>query len=260
LLPQSGRENIMKSQVRASVGAVLSIGAFVVTQVQAAEIKFLCVNALKTTIEEVAPRFEKASGSTLAITFGSSPELAALIDKGAPFDFVMLPGAGLDDFVRKGKLTARVDLVRSSIGVAIRRGAAKPDLGTVEGFKRMLLAAKSIAYGERSPTGLHLAALLPRLGIAEELKAKTRLLNGPAPAEVVAKGEVEIAMTQVSEILPYAGVELAGTLPAEIALVTDYGFGASAATREGEAVKALVGFLKSAEVAQVIRAKGLEPR
>jgi molybdate transport system substrate-binding protein len=218
------------------------------------------VNALKTTIEEVAPRFEGASGIRLAVTFGSSPQLAALIDQGAAFDLVILPGAGLDDFVRKGKLTARVDLVRSSIGVAIRRGAPKPDLSTVDGFKLMLLAAKSIAYGERSPTGLHLSTLLPRLGIAEEVRAKTRLLAGPAPADVVAKGEVEIAMTQVSEILPYAGAELAGTLPAEIALVTDYGFGASAATRELEAVKTLIGFLQSAAVAEVIKAKGLEPR
>jgi len=256
----------MNSRLRAWIGAAISIGVMSLIQTiaapaaRAAGIKLLCVNAMKTTIEDVAPRFEQASGVKLAITFGSSPQLAAVIDSGAPFDFTLLPGAVLDDLVRKGRLTARVDLVRSSVGVAIRRGSPKPDLATVDDFKRMLLAAKSVAYGERSPTGLHMSTLLPRLGIAEDVKAKTRLLDGPAPADVVARGEVEIAMTQVSEILPYAGVELAGLLPAEIALVTDYGYGVSAATREAEAVGTLIGFLRSAEIAAVIRAKGLEPR
>jgi molybdate transport system substrate-binding protein len=226
----------MNSQFRTWIGAAMIIAAFLTTlaavapAAQAAEIRLLCVNALKTTIEDVAPRFEQASGIRLAIAFGSSPQLAAMIDGGAPFDFTLLPGAVLDNLVRKGRLAARVDLVRSPVGVAIRRGAPKPDLSTVEGFKRMLLAARSVAYGERSPTGLHMRTLLPGLGIAEEVKAKTRLLDGPAPADVVARGEVEIAMTQVSEILPYPGVELAGLLPPEIALVTDYGFGVSAAT------------------------------
>jgi molybdate transport system substrate-binding protein len=216
---------------------------------------------VKTALEELAPRFEKATEHKLTLTFGTAVGLKGDIEKGATVDVAVLTASAIDDLIKQGKLAgSRTDLARSSSGMAVRKGAPKPDISTTEAFKRTLLEAKSIAYVEQGGTGIYLKGLLERLGIAEELKSKTKLLPSTNPAALaVANGEAEIGMTQISEILPYAGAELVGPLPAEIQLYTVFSAGTGAAAKESEPVRAFIRFLTSPAAAPVFKAKGLEP-
>ncbi|MFL5091395.1 MAG: molybdate ABC transporter substrate-binding protein [Xanthobacteraceae bacterium] len=228
---------------------------------QGAEIRVLSSNAVKTALEELAPRFEKATEHKLAFTFGTAVGLKGDIEKGAAVDVAILTASAVDDLIKQGKIAgSRTDLVRSSSGMAVRKGAPKPDISTTEAFKRTLLEAKSIAYVEQGGTGIYLKGLLERLGIADEVKPKTRLLPSTNPAaQAVANGEAEIGMTQISEILPYAGAELVGPLPAEIQLYTVFSAGTGTNAKEHDAAKTLIKFLTSPDAAPVFKAKGLEP-
>ena len=178
------------------------------------------------------------------------------------FDLAILGAPPADDLIKQGKLVAasRTEIARSLAGVAVKKGAPKPDIGTTDAFKRALIDAKSIAYVEQGATGIYLKGLLQRLGIAEQLQAKTKLLPPSNPAAfAVANGEAEIGMTQMSEILPYAGAELVGPLPAEIGLVSVYPAAVATAAKEPDAAKALIKFLTGPAAAAVLKAKGLDP-
>jgi molybdate transport system substrate-binding protein len=228
----------------------------------AAEIKVISSNALKTTLEQLAPAFEKATEHKLAFTFGAAVPLKAAIEKGATFDLAVLTAAAIDDLIGQGKLVAatRAVLASSGAGVAVRKGALKPDIGTVEAFKTALLDAKSVAYVEQGGTGIYLKALLARLGIADALKDKLKPLPPENPAaNAVANGEAEIGMTQISEILPYTGAELVGPFPKEIQLTTSFAAAVGTDARETEAAKALIKFLTGPSAASVFKAKGLDP-
>jgi len=244
-----------------SIFVAIGFAAMVASGAQAAEIKVFSSNAVKTALEELAPRFEKATEHKLAFTFGTAVGLKGEIEKGAAVDVAILTAGAIDDLLKQGKLAgSRTDLVRSSSGMAVRKGAPKPDISTTEAFKRTLLEAKSIAYVEQGGTGIYLKDLLERLGIAEQLKSKTKLLPSTNPAaQAVANGEAEIGMTQISEILPYSGADLVGPLPAEIQLYTVFSAGTGTAAKESEAVRALIGFLTSPAAAPAFKAKGLEP-
>ncbi len=239
---------MMKSVTAAAAGlaAMLTFGA----PASAAEITALVSNALKTTLQELAPQFEKATEHKLKITFGSTDPLKTRIEKGEAVDFAL--------FGKQGKLVAatRAVVARSGLGVAIRKGAPRPDLSTTEAFKNTLLAAKSISYNERGLTGNYLKVLFQRLGIADAVKAKFKDGSG---AELVGKGETEIGLTQASEVALVAGVELGGTLPPEIQNYTVFPAAVTASTKEPDAAKALLKFLATPEAARLMKAKGLEP-
>src|SRR6266849_5163713 len=212
----------------------------------AAEIRVISSNALKTTLEQLAPAFEKATEHKLAFTWGAAVPLTAAID----------------DLIGQGKLVAatRAALANSGAGVAVRKGALKPDITTVDAFKNALLNAKSVAYVEQGGTGIYLKALLQRLGIADALKDKLKLLPPENPAAyAVANGEAEIGMTQISEILPYAGAELVGPFPKEIQLTTSFGAAVGTNARQPEAANALIKFLAAPSAAPVFKAKVLDP-
>ena len=188
--------------------------------------------------------------------------MKAEIEKGASFDLAILTVAGIDDLIKQGKLAGatRAVLANSGAGVAVRKGAPKPDISTVDAFKRALINAKSVAYVEQGGTGIYLKALLPRLGLADALKNKLVLLPPENPAaHAVANGEAEIGMTQISEILPYAGAELVGPLPAEIQLTTTFATAVGANARQSAPAQALIRFLTAPTAAPVFKAKGLEP-
>ena len=223
----------------------------------AADVTLLCSNALKSVLEELGPQFEKASGHRLKI-YGSTGPLKAQIEKGQPFDVAIVGDETIDELLKSGKLASgsRVDIARSGMGVAIRKGAPKPELGTTQAFKQALLKAQTIAYSEGGLTGIYIKGLVERLGIAEELKSKIRFGRG---AEMVSEGKAEIGLTQVSEILPVAGAELAGPLPPEVQQYTVFPAALSAAAIQAEAGQALLKFLKSPGAAKVLKAKGLEP-
>ena len=244
-----------------TIGAALALTVASAWSAQAAEVRVFSSNALKTVLEELAPRFEKATEHKLAFTFGTAVGLKGDIEKGAAFDVAILTAGAVDDLIKQGKMAgARTDLARSGAGVAVRKGAAKPDISTTDAFKRTLLAASSIAYVEQGGTGIYLKGLLERLGIADELKAKTKLLPSTNPAaHAVANGEAEIGMTQISEILPYPGAELVGPLPAEIQLTTVFSLGVGPAPKDADATAALIKFLRSPDAAPVFKAKGLDP-
>lgn len=225
---------------------------------EAAEVTCLCSNALKTVFEELVPQFEKATGHKLAITFGSTNPLKARIEKGEAFDLTILGETAIDDLIKQGKLvaTTRAVVARSGLGLAIRKGAPKPDIGTTETFKRTLLNAKSIGYLEGGLTGTYLKVLFQRLGIADSMQSKHKSTRG---AEAVARGEVELGVTQMSEILHQTGAELAGPLPREIQNYTNFVTAIGAGAKQADAARALLTYLASPDAARVMKANGLEP-
>jgi molybdate transport system substrate-binding protein len=224
----------------------------------AAEITLLCSNALKSVMEELRPGFEKASGHQLKVEYGSTGPLKAAIEKGRAFDVAILSVEATDDLIKSGNLTAssRADIARSAMGVAVRKGAAKPGLATTQAFKQALLNAQTIAYSDGGLSGTYLKGLLERLGIAEQLKSKIRFGRG---GEMVAEGKAEIGLTQVSEILSESGAELAGPLPADIQQYTIFPAAIGATAAHADAGQALLTFLKAPEAAKVLKAKGLDP-
>lgn len=244
--------------VRAAAVLVLALG----TGAQAAEIKVLSSNAVKSVLEELAPQFERATKNNIVFTFDPAAVLKGQIEKGAAFDLAILTDAAIDDLVKQSKISGatRTAFARSGAGVAVRKGAPKPDISTTEAFKRTLLGAKSIGFVEQGATGIYLKSLFQRLGIADELKPKLKMLAGIGAGEAVAKGEVEIGMTQIAEILPYAGAELVGPLPAEIQVYTDFAAGVGANAKEPDGAMSLIKFLGTPAAVAVIKAKGLVPR
>jgi molybdate transport system substrate-binding protein len=218
-------------------------------------------------MEDLGPKFERASGHQLVITFATLTGIVKRVQDGETADVVVIPRQGIDGFVQAGKVAAGnvTVLARSGIGVAVRKGAPKPDISSPEALKRTLLAAKSIAYPNPElggPTSIHFAKMLDRLGIGNEMKPKTvvpKTPGGAAVAALVAGGEAEIGVHQMQELIPVAGIEIVGSLPRD--LQNTYVFSAAIMTgaKEVAASKALIDFLRTPEAAVVIKAKGMEP-
>ena len=248
----------MKTQRVLAVIARLAL-PLLVGQAQAAEIKVLASTAVKTTLEELGPQFEKATSNKVEFDFAPAAVLKAKIDGGAGFDVAILTALVTDGLAGEGKIdTTRTTIAHSGIGVAIHKGASKPDISTTEAFKRALLSAKSVGFTASGATGAYLKTLFEKLGIADELKPKLKLLQGAA-GEAAATGEVEIGMTQISEILPYANAELVGPLPSDVQSYTYFSAAVSVASREADVARAFIKFLAAPAALAVIKAKGLEP-
>jgi molybdate transport system substrate-binding protein len=226
---------------------------------RAGEIKILSGGAMRTLMVEAVPLFERVTGAKVAIQFRLTSVLANEIEAGTTFDIALMPRPELDALVQAGWIAAgtQTDITRSAIGVAVRAGAAKPDIANVEAFKQTLREARSISYSD-GPSGLYIAGLMERLGLANELKSKTRLTTGPV-AELVANGEAEIGLQQIVAILPVKGAELVGPLPDELQNIIVYAAGLSAQPTNEEASRALIAFMATKQVRQIIRAKGMEP-
>ena len=223
------------------------------------QIKILSGGAMKSLMVEVVPLFERANGSKAEIRFALTSVLKKEIEDGAAFDVALLPRPELDALVAAGKIAAGTptDITRSAVGLAVRAGAPKPNIGTVAALKRTLQQARTIGYSD-GPSGTYIADLMVRLGIAEEMKPKTRLTSRPV-AEIVAEGEAQIGMQQIVAILPVKGAELVGPLPSELQNIIVYAAGIAAGSRQSGAARALVAFMATPEVVLMIRAKGMEP-
>jgi molybdate transport system substrate-binding protein len=245
---------------RAMIATVALGMPFLFGQAQAAELKVLSTNALKAVIEALVPQFEKTSENKLTITWNPAAVLKADIEKGAAFDVAFLTVAATDDLAKQGKIdgATRATIAHAGVGVAMKKGAPKPDISTSEGLKTALLNAKSIGYVGQGASGAVIRAMFDKLGIAEQVKPKLKLLTTNAGA-AAASGEVEIGMTQISEILPIAGAELVGPLPKDVQGFTYFSGGVAAASKDKEAAKALIKFLTGADALKVIKAKGMEP-
>ena len=215
---------------------------------------------------ELAPEFERRTGHHLTTIWGASmgttPEaIPVRLERGERADVLIMVGRALDQLDRQKKVTCslRVDLAKSGIGVAVRKGAPRPDISTLAAFKKTLLAASSIAYSD-SASGEYLSKVLfPRLGLAGKIEAKSRKIEGEPVGQVVARGEAELGFQQVSELLPVPGIELLGSLPAEVQEYTVFSACANAKAADPAAARALVSFLASPEAAVAIRKSGMEP-
>jgi molybdate transport system substrate-binding protein len=219
---------------------------------------------------ELAPAFEGASGHRLVTTrgpsLGDSPEaIPTRIKRGEPVDVVIMVGASTDELSRQGLVSAssKVNLARSEIGMVVRAGAAKPDIGSVEAFRRTLLDAKSIAYSD-SGSGIYLSTkLFAQLGVADQVAGKSRKIRGPPSGEpvaaVVARGEAEIGFQQVSELIHVPGVSFVGTIPAELQEESFFAAAIATGVNQREAAGALIRFLASPDAAAAISATGLAP-
>jgi molybdate transport system substrate-binding protein len=222
-------------------------------------IKILSGGAMRVLMVEAVARFERASGSRVEIEFRLTSVLQNEIAQDVAFDVALLPRPELDALVQAGKIAAgsTADVTRSAVGLAVRAGAAKPDITTVAALTRTLVAARSIAYSD-GPSGAYIAGLLERLGIAAQMKAKTKLTGGPV-AELVASGEAEIGMQQIVAILPVKGADLVGPLPGELQNIIVYAAGLSAGGQNRATAQNFIVFLRSNEIGRLIRAKGMEP-
>jgi molybdate transport system substrate-binding protein len=228
------------------------------------DVKIMSTGGLKAAVSDLAGAFAAATGDRLVPIFASPAVVKGRIEGGEAVDVAVLSAALIDDLVRQGKLTAatRIDVSRSRMGLAVRAGAPKPDISTVDAFKRTLLNAKSIMYTDPKAggaSGVHFAKVIERLGIADEVNAKTRLNSGGFNAEFVARGEIELGIQQVSEIVPVKGAELAGLFPEELQNVTTFSAAVCASAPEPDAAAGLLRFLKSPEAVRMIEANGMEP-
>jgi molybdate transport system substrate-binding protein len=229
----------------------------------AAEIKVLSAGAYKSVVVAIEPEFEKQSGHKLVIDNDTVGALAKRIEGGEAFDVVIVSPAAVDDLIKKGKVAGgtRQVLARVGIGVMVKEGARKPDISTVDAFKKAVLDAKSVAYidpASGGSSGIYLASLFEKLGIANAVKPKAKLKHGGYVADLITSGEAELGIHQISEILPAKGVTLVGPLPAEIQNYTTYAAGLSAGARDAAAAKALIQALAGSMAAPVLKSKGME--
>ena len=237
------------------IGGPIMTGA---EAVAATRLKILSGGALRGLMLGIVPLFERSRAVKLDIEFGLSSVLQRQIEAGAWFDLALLPRQELEGLAAKGRIAPGVtDVTRSTVGLAVRAGAAKPDIATVAAFRQALIAARSIAYSD-GPSGAYIAELLCRLGLAEAMQPKTRLTSRPV-AELVAAGEAEIGLQQIVAILPVAGAELVGPLPSELQNVIVYAAGIAAASRQPAEAGDFIGFLATEEAKRLIRAKGMAP-
>jgi molybdate transport system substrate-binding protein len=230
---------------------------------KASGINVISGGAFKQVLNALAEQYEKASGNTLDLTYRTVGQHLQLIKSGEEsFDVAVLTPEAIDGLIKDGKVVAgsRADLAKTGVGVVVKAGTPLPDIGSVEAFKRTLLAAKSVAYIDPAAggsSGIYVGRLLERLGIAAAVNAKAKLIHGGAVADHIAEGEAEIGVHQISEILPVKGVVLVGPLPADIQNFTVYSAGVATAAKDG--ASALVKFLAGSHAVSIIKAKGMEP-
>jgi molybdate transport system substrate-binding protein len=220
---------------------------------------------VRSAAEPLFTQFDQTSGHKLAVTWGTAPMLVKRIEGGDAADVVILSRAGIEALNKLGKITPGSDttLASSGVGIAVKAGAPKPDISTPEALKRTLLAAKSIAYSEPSAggaSGVYFAKLLERMGIAEEMKPKTKYPPpGGFSANLLMTGEVELAVQQKPELLHVAGAEVIGLLPGDLNVITEFAVAMMAGCKNGEAAGVLIKSLRSSEAVAMFRAKGLDP-
>ncbi len=222
------------------------------------EVRLLSTMGVAGVMKSKGPEFERAHGMTLAAEFLPTQALMKRIRDGERGDLAILTEEGVDELVAAGVLEGRTDLARSYVGIAVRAGAAHPDIGTKEAFVATMLAAKSVAMSQAGASGIFFAGLIERLGIAEQVRAKATIVNG-FTGPLAARGEVEIAVQQVSELMAIPGVEIVGRLPPGIEGVTLFSAGVFEGAAQAAAAHALIQDLASRASAELFRSCGLDP-
>jgi len=233
---------------------------------EAAEVHVMISGGLTAAYKALVPEFEKATGNKVLTEYGPSMgtttnAIPVRLERGEPADVLIMVGYALTDLAGKGKVVAgsQVDLTRSPIGVAVKSGASKPDISSVEAVKRALLAAKTIAYSD-SASGVYVSTeMFDKLGIADVMKDKARKIPATPVGEIVAHGEAELGFQQISELKPVKGIDIVGPLPNELQKITIFSAGIATGSKEPEAGRALIKFLASPAARDTIIASGMEP-
>ena len=243
------------------VAVIISLALSTMTTTQASELKLIAGGSLAGLFNELGPQFEKASGHKLSIHFDSTPNIIARVNSGAAFDVAVVPVDVFKDAAAKRRFAPgpTIDIARVGYGVIVRAGAPKPDISTPDAFKKALLDAKSIASVPASAAGAYIAKVYERIGIGEDMKAKTRVQSGPtAIAPAVAKGEAELGIF-LTNVFNTAGVELVGPFPADLQQELLFASAIAADAGERDAAKALIDYLKTPAAIAAIKAAGMTP-
>ena len=264
--PPDGKSNRVPSMKSHILGCVCLAAALCLplTSSSAADVKVLTAGAFKQVVLALVPDFEKQTGNKVIVDNDTAGGLQKRIESGEAFDVAIITPTIVDGLAASGKIVpnSRVNLATVSIGVVVKEGAPKPDIGTVEAFKNALLAAKSVAYidpASGGSSGIYVDKLLERLGIADQVRPKAKLKKGGYVADLIVSGEAELGVHQISEIVPVKGAVLVGPLPKEIQNTTTYAAGLSAAAQNKDAAQALIKTFSGPAAANVFKAKGMEP-
>jgi molybdate transport system substrate-binding protein len=239
--------------------------AFSVCNAVMAELTVLSTIGVRSAAEELFRTFETQSGHALRVTWGTAPMLVKRLEGGESADVLILSRAGIDALRQQGKIAAGSEemLAGSGVAIAVKSGAPRPDISTPEALKRTLLACRTIAYSEPAAggaSGVYFAKLLDRMGIAEQMKPKTKYPPaGGFSAALLMTGEAELAVQQKPELLHVAGCDIVGFLPGDLNLVTEFAAALMGESKNAEAGKALIAMLRSPEAKAAFKAKGLEP-
>jgi molybdate transport system substrate-binding protein len=251
----------MKMASLAVVAAVLGGGSVIAGMARAAEIKVLGTPGVREFYIELVAQFEKESGHKVATVWAGTVDVTKRISGGETVDLVIMAGNSLEELIRLGKIVpgSRVDIAKSGIGIAVRAGAPRPDISSGEAVKQTLLATRSIAYSS-GPSGIYLAGLVQRMGIADQIKQKMKQIPpGEAVGDLVARGEAEIGLHQMSELLPVKGIDIVGPLPPDVQQITVFSAGLHMGASDADAAQALVRFITAPAAAAVIKKHGMEP-
>jgi molybdate transport system substrate-binding protein len=242
-----------------AVGAALCT-----TATGAAELKLLTAGAFKSTVVALLPDYEKMSGNKVSVENDTVGALMKRIEAGESFDVVVMTPETVDKLTGEGKVISgsRTNLARVGVGVMVKAGANKPDISTVEAFKKALLEAKSVSFidpASGGSSGIYMEKLIERLGVSDQVKPKEKLKQGGNVSDYVESGEAELGIQQISEILPHPGVALVGPLPKDVQNYTVYAAGISAGTQNRDAAKALIASLVGPSAQALFKSKGMEP-
>jgi len=226
----------------------------------AAQIRVMLSAAFKEAYLELVPRFERATGHKVTPLWMPTVEIMRRLKEGDVADVVILSAPPIAELTEAGVIApgSSVNLATCGVGVAVKAGAPRPDLSSGEALKRAVLAAKSIVYSH-GPSGVYLAALFERMGIADEIRHKVTRVQGQPAGEIVAQGDAELGFQQVCELLPIPGIDLVGPLPPDVQEITTFAAGVHVKAKEPEAAKALLEFFTSPEAAPIMEKKGMDP-
>jgi molybdate transport system substrate-binding protein len=255
----------MQSHIWRAVVIATALGLLgLASAASAAEVKVLTAGAFKQVVLALVPDFEKQTGTKVLVDNDTAGSLKKRIESGESFDVAVITPAVVEELAGAGKIAngSRVNLATVGVGVVVKEGAPKPDVSTVEAFKRSLLAAKSVSYidpASGGSSGVYIDKLLERLGIADQVRPKAKLKKGGYVAELIVSGEAELGLHQISEIVPVKGAALVGPLPKEIQNTTTYAAGLSASPQNKDAAQALIKIFAGPAAAAVLKSKGMEP-
>ncbi|HEY7244786.1 MAG TPA: substrate-binding domain-containing protein [Xanthobacteraceae bacterium] len=222
--------------------------------------EILCTNGLKSVMTELVPAIEGESGSKVVLTWGSTVALGKEIAAGARGDIAILTREAIEDLAEQGKAVAgsRIDLARCGIGIAVRKGTRKPDIGSPEALRRAFLAAKSVAHSRTGQSGIYFPTVLERLGITEQVKGKLVVPEGGMPiGEVVASGDAEMGIQQISELMPVDGIDIVGPLPEPLQKITVFSAGVLSTAQDPKRARAVIELIGTAS-RPLLASKGLE--